>query len=567
MAPAISHGVLGVVLLLASASASDLVTLDDGRLVPGAAASNSNSGHAVDIDGDILVVGAHGHPSNGGGAGAVFVYERSGGAWAEVATLVGSHTDANDAFGYALDLDGERLVVGAAWKEFGGGIRRGEAYVFERLGDGSWVQRKRLFASNGGAEDLFGYDVALDGDRIVVGAYGQESWRGSAYVFELQGGSWVETAELSPSHGGTNQLFGTSVDVDGDAIAVGAVWMDLSDPGSSDRPGAAYVFRGGGATWTEEVALAGVNARSTFFGPEWMGQSIAIQGDTLVAGSPRSRNAGGTAFVFEHSGGSWSQTAQLLSSLGGGGWMGHSVGLDGDWIVCGAPLATPRGNGTRLGAVTAFRRQSEGWSERRLLLADSMIGEGQMGYGAAIDGDEVVGGAMWEPSVPQYGGAAYTFELPASAGDAFCFGDGLGAECPCGWNNFSPGNGGCLNASHGNGLLVAEGSASLVTDDLQLVAARLPANKTALLFHGTTELAGGLGLTFGNGLRCVGGAVVRAGVRVADASGNASWGPALGSGEGFAPGETGRFQVWYRDPNHYCDGEFNLTNAYRVDFE
>lgn len=546
-------------LLFASTTfASDFVLNEDVRLVPSALSGGGNAGHGVAIDGDTLAIGAHLFP----GGGAVFVYRKVGGVWTEEATLIGSQTDNNDAFGYDLDLDGNRLVVGAADGEVGGVFRRGEAYIFERTA-GVWSQKKRLVASNGAQGDAFGTDVAVDGDTVVVGAYGTNGWRGSAYVFEKQGGSWIETQELAPSHGGTNQLFGQSVDISGDGIAVGSPWMNLPDPASSDRPGAAYVFRHNGSSWIEEEAMAGFGI--PFGGPQWMGESIAIDGDTLVAGGPYTSGSNGGANVFERVAGVWSQTAVLTSALGGG-WSGAQLDLQGDWIALGAPLAHPDGD-LQLGSVSLWQRQGSTWAERRELVPASMVGEGQMGFGVSLDGNQVLSGALYEGLQGAYEGAAYLFTIPESVGETFCFGDGNGTECPCGWNNFTPGSSGCLAGGVGKGgFLLGFGSASVGADDMKLAATNLPAIRPALLFHGSSELAGGNGVAFGNGLRCVGGTVGRVSVRTTNSFGDVFWPTGLAASEGFSSGDTALFQVWYRDPVHFCGADFNFTNGYRVSF-
>lgn len=157
----------------------------------------------------------------------------------------------------------------------------------------------------------------------------------------------------------------------------------------------------------------------------------------------------------------------------------------------------------------------------------------------------------------------YTF-CP-TVGTGFCAGDGSGTACPCG--NQGPGPGGCLNSSGSAGLLQGLGSASVGADDLALVATGLLPSQPALLFVGQNAAGGGLGLPFGDGLRCVGGGIVRLGVRLPDSSGAASWGPGLAPSGGWNQGDVRRFQVWYRDPSGSpCGFGFNLSNGLEVVF-
>ena len=214
-------------------------------------------------------------------------------------------------------------------------------------------------------------------------------------------------------------------------------------------------------------------------------------------------------------------------------------------------------------------------SEDLRLVPNGLLGADGAGYAVDIDGDTLVIGAHGHPAAGSQAGAAFVYRniggtwtqeakligSHTTGGDAF--GDGFGTSCPCSWDNFSPGNGGCLNSTVMGGLLVGEGSASVASDDLQLIAANLPPGKPALLFHGTTDVNGGLGNVLGAGLLCVGGNISRVTVAIPDADGYASWGPGLFAAEGLGIGDTPQFQVWYRDSTHFCAG-FNLTNGYRV---
>ena len=142
----------------------------------------------------------------------------------ESATLGASDGVAGDRFGAALAADGERVVVGApraAGAGSGGGT--GAAYVY-RWNGSVWVEEAELVPSDGLANDEFGGAVAVSGERVLVGALRHSangSSAGAAYLYELQGATWVET-KLLASNGTTFDRFGTSVALDGDLAVVGA---------------------------------------------------------------------------------------------------------------------------------------------------------------------------------------------------------------------------------------------------------------------------------------------------------------------------------------------------------
>jgi hypothetical protein len=128
------------------------------------------------------------------------------------------------------------MVVGA----LGGDSSRGAAYVFVKPGAGwgTMTETARLTASDGAVGDQLGQSVGISGDTVVVGAWRDDSVRGSAYVFLKPGGGWgamTETGKLTASDGADNDEFGRSVGISGDTVVVGA-------PGHDSNRGAAYVF-------------------------------------------------------------------------------------------------------------------------------------------------------------------------------------------------------------------------------------------------------------------------------------------------------------------------------------
>jgi len=154
---------------------------------------------------------------------------------------------------------------------------------------------------------------------------------------------------------------------------------------------------------------------------------------------------------------------------------------------------------------------------------------------------------------------------PPAVGTAYCFGDGSGTACPC--DNAGASDEGCANSTGAGAILSGDGSASVAADDLTFDAAQLIPSQPALLFAGENQVNGGDGLVFGDGLRCAGGNVKRLGVRQPDANGDATWGPGLQPLGLWQPGDTRRFQAWYRDPNGGpCGLGFNLSHGYEVVF-
>ncbi len=150
---------------------------------------------------------------------------------------------------------------------------------------------------------------------------------------------------------------------------------------------------------------------------------------------------------------------------------------------------------------------------------------------------------------------------------AFCFGDGTGTNCPC-LNPGGPGRG-CRNGTFPLGAeLIPGGSASVSAADLRLDVFESRPNSPGVFFQGTTRVGSGQGATFGDGLRCVGGQVVRLELAFSDFFGNVTSSSDLALAGSVQPGDTRYYQWWYRDPAiGPCGTGFNLSQAFEIVWE
>jgi hypothetical protein len=186
-----------------------------------------------------VVVGAYGHDDAGSDSGSAYVFVRSGGVWTEQTKLTASDAAASDYFGRSVSVSGDTVVVGAYGNDDVADLA-GSAYVFVRAG-GVWTEQTKLTASDAAAIDLFGQSVSVNGDIVAIGAYRDSdggSYSGSAYVFVRSGGVWTEQAKLTASDAAGGDNFGQSVSVSGDTVVSGA-YRDSDAGGSS---GSAYAF-------------------------------------------------------------------------------------------------------------------------------------------------------------------------------------------------------------------------------------------------------------------------------------------------------------------------------------
>ncbi len=286
-------------------------------------ASNADNldsfGDALTADGNRLLVGARFEQSNATGvngngadnslnsAGAAYLFESNdAGVFTEVAYLKASNSNVGTEpeFGNAVALSGDTLAV-AAWREDSGatGINgnqndtslpnAGAVYVFEATAD-VWAQTAYIKASNTGRDHNFGAAIALDEDTLVVGAPGENTGQqnsGAVYVFVRDDlGTWSQQALLKADVVGFGDLFGISVALVGDMLAVGAIGERSNATGingnandeSAVSAGAAYLFeRDATGAWTQIAYLKASNTDAN----DLFGFAVALDGDTLAVGA------------------------------------------------------------------------------------------------------------------------------------------------------------------------------------------------------------------------------------------------------------------------------------------
>ena len=371
-------------------------------------------GRSVALSGDTALVGASGDDDNGTNSGSAYVFTRDGaGVWSQQVKLLASDGAANDLFGFSVALSGDTALVGA-YLDNDNGTTSGSAYVFKRDGGGSWSEQAKLVAGDGGTFDFFGYSVALSNDTALVGAQGDDdngSSSGSAYVFTRDGaGVWSLQAKLLPDDGAADDRFGFSVALSGETALVGA---HLDDDNGTDS-GSAYVFtRDGGGVWSEHAKLvAGDGAANDLFG-----HGVALSGDSALVGAYRDDDNGddsGSAYVFTRDGsGSWSEQEKLLAGDGAAdGSFGYAVALSGDTAVVGARIDPDNGNGS----AYVSRRQGNGsWQQQSKLLAGDGVAGDDFGTAVALSqGTVLIGSPFADTPGGGNSGAAYTFEILGS---------------------------------------------------------------------------------------------------------------------------------------------------------
>ncbi|MEI7849657.1 MAG: hypothetical protein WCK35_27930 [Chloroflexota bacterium] len=307
---------------------------------------NDKFGFSVAISGDTIVVGEpYNFPSS---IGQVYVFVKPAGGWSDMtqtAILTASGGVSADLFGYSVGVSADTVVVGAS-QAF---VNQGAAYVFVKPPSG-WVnhtETAKLTSSDGGLNDEFGYSVAISKNTIAVGATshtrGANAAQGTVYVFSKPGGGWVtatQTVSLVALDGAAFDRLGASVAISGDTIVAGA----YGDTITYANQGSAYVFVKPGSTWNSLGATISQSAKlvaSDGAVNDFLGLAIAINGNSVVVGKPFSNSNQGSVYVYLKPNSNWTgtvtQAAKLTASDGvGGDSMGNALGMDGNTILVGA---------------------------------------------------------------------------------------------------------------------------------------------------------------------------------------------------------------------------------------
>jgi hypothetical protein len=249
----------------------------------------------VALDGDTALVAAGGDI----GQGAVYVFTRSGASWSFQQKLTAPDGEAGDIFGAGVALDGDTALVGAPWDDIEENGDRGSAYVFTRSGT-TWAFQERLLAPDGMAGDWFGMSLALRGDTALIGApyddSGENEDQGAAYVFTRSGASWSFQQKLTAFDGEAGDDFGYAVALDGDRALVGAPY---DDSGESEDQGAAYVFTRSGTSWSFQQKLTASDGEAG----DIFGMSVSLTSDRVLVGAPwddiGEHGDRGSAYVYE----------------------------------------------------------------------------------------------------------------------------------------------------------------------------------------------------------------------------------------------------------------------------
>ena len=255
-------------------------------------------GNSVAISGNYAIIGApYEDPDNIESAGSAYIFERdTSGEWRQIKKIVASDREEKDYFGYSVAISGNYAIVGAKNEDPGNTGKAGSAYIFEIDTSGNWSHKQKIVASDKGANDYFGYSVAISGNYAIVGAYNEGTVAGSAYIFKRTSGisgTWSEKQKIVASDKQFGDNFGNSVAIDGSYAIIGARY---EDPGDIGDAGSAYIFEiDTDGSWNQLQKIVANDRQSS----DLFGISVAISGSYAIVGANGKDSYTGSAYIFE----------------------------------------------------------------------------------------------------------------------------------------------------------------------------------------------------------------------------------------------------------------------------
>ncbi|MDJ0838303.1 MAG: immunoglobulin domain-containing protein [Acidobacteriota bacterium] len=291
--------------------------------------SGVSLGNAVAMDGSWVVVGNMLDDETQTDSGAVLIYHQVNGNWLQNARLKTPSPVQNGHFGFRVDVKGDRVMVGAPGEN--------RAYIY-RYTDGNWTMEADLYVGTGYG---FGNDVALEENWAVVGAPLYSS-RGAIYLYRYYSNRWNYYTRYNPSTAYA-QKFGWSVDADGTTLLVGAP----NDRVNNSVVGSVSVY-----TYSNSLSFRTLMQPSYLNSSSEYGYDVAIKDDVAVVGArsysiPRTRS--GAVFVFRGAAGTWAEEERLLTTTTTNyTYFGTSVALYGNRILAGDANNSSPYSGARL---------------------------------------------------------------------------------------------------------------------------------------------------------------------------------------------------------------------------
>jgi PKD repeat protein len=397
-------------------------------------------GEEISISGNYAIFGVSKADTDTNGtnykasAGAAYIFKKINGNWIQVQKIVASDRDVGDQFGISVSISGNYAIIGAHFEDqnaTGGSTKNnsGSAYIFKNI-NGTWIQIKKIVASDRNSSDYFGCSVSISGNYAIVGARWEDhdanggntkNNSGSVYIFKNNNGTWAQTQKIVASDRSDNDYFGHEVSIYGNFLAVGTPYE-----GSIDA-GAVYIFKKHNGLWTQSQKIVS-NYRGTDF---QFGYSVTLNSNFIIVGSrfdsydennSNPLTNAGAAYIFKNINGSWILNKKLVASdREAQDKYGWSVSIDSNFAVVGASYENNDAKGgsylANAGSAYIYANKNGNWTQIQKIVAFDRNQNDFFGYGISISDESIIVGAIFNDydsnnlNAIQNAGSAYTYNL------------------------------------------------------------------------------------------------------------------------------------------------------------
>lgn len=247
----------------------------------------------------------------------------------------------------------------------------------------------------------YGTSVAIHNSYAVVGAARENIASGNAYIYHKDGGGdWSFQQSFSAPDPNEGAEYGGGAKISDNFMVIAAGRANVS---GLDRTGALYIYKLNGSTWEYDTKLVA----SDFSADAKMGMnptSLAMENTTIVAGAPGENGWTGSVYVFEQSGGTWTQVQKIMNpNPQQNDIFGIGVAIAGEYMVVGASEE----DNTK-GAAHIFKKNSSGvWEHVQKIIASDAMSQAYFGTSVAISNTRIAIGAYGHAGGE---GATYIFE-------------------------------------------------------------------------------------------------------------------------------------------------------------
>lgn len=362
-------------------------------------------GYSISTENNRAVVGA----PNMDTTGLVYVYDYDGVDWNLTSILEPDDNSGSELkFGISVSLNNNKILIGASQTKNNYGSPSGSAYIFELI-EGEWLQTHELFSADRFGYGYFGHSVSLINNRALVGAYrlydSDTNGAGAAFIFDLVSSNWVESQKLFMEDGRNGDSFGYSVDLSENRLIIGAYREE--DTGFTNS-GSAYIYDLNDGIWSLSQKLT-TTIKNSY---DYFGFSVSINGDHALIGAygndAISEDAG-AAYIFDYNGSEWTQSSMLLPLINNNPKnFGSSTKLHNNQAIIG--VLYHNNNGFDSGAAYIFEQTNQQWLQTQIIRPNDGDTQDLFGFSLGASSTALFISSIVDDDNGPNSGSVYTFK-------------------------------------------------------------------------------------------------------------------------------------------------------------